>query len=288
MKKLLFGALILMTGFSFYSCNIINPDEPIPSYIKIDSFSIASTNPAYHGSVSDNITDAWVYVNSFNVGNFQLPATIPVLFEEGADSADIVIFGGIKNNGRSLSRRRYPFYVPYTGQLVKSTQTQNIVPVIQYRDSLNFLLKEDFETGNSFVPYNSPDTSMARTSLAPYLFEGSSSGLIYFDGIHRDAQVITVQQFQFSQNLESYLEVDYKCDIPFTLELQLVTPSSAVIVVDYLSVKASDDWNKIYINLTDIATNYFGSKVNFIIKAGLTPGQKSGFVAIDNFKIISQ
>ncbi len=274
--------------WNFSGCNIINPDEPIPYYITIDSFDVQSTNPGYHGSVSENISDAWVYVNNFNVGNFQLPATIPIVLED--DSASVSVFGGIKNNGQSASRRRYPFYEPYGVQLGQSNTTQHIIPKIKYRDSMDFKLVEDFETGNSFVPYTtaSPDTGLDRTNDPAYLFEGANSGLIFLDGIRRDSRVITVQNFQFNQGKEAYMELDYKCDIPFTVQIQLVTSASSVIVLDLLSIKARTDWNKIYINLTEIGNTYLGSTVNFMLRTNLTPGQTSGYVSIDNLKIISQ
>jgi len=108
------------------------------------------------------------------------------------------------------------------------------------------------------------------------------------DGIERIARVITVQDFELNQNIESYLELDYKCDMPFDIEMQLQTPSNAIVVVDLLSIRASTEWNKIYINLTDDAKFYSGSKINFILTANLTPGQSNGFVSIDNLKIITQ
>ena len=286
MKKLLFGALILLTIFNFYSCNIINPDEPLPNYITIDSFDLVSTDPNFHGSVSENISDVWVYVDNHNAGNFQLPATIPILIDQ--DSVDLLIFAGIKNNGQSLSRRRYPFYVPYTQRLGKSLAPQNIIPKIEYRTNANFLLNEDFENGNSFIPYTSPDTGLDRSNLSQYVFEGSYSGLIYLDGTNRGARVITAQNFAIPSNKESYLEIDYKSDIPFSVELQLLTNTNSVLVSTLLNIKTRIDWNKIYINLTDIGSLYPGNKVNIILRTALSPDKSTGFVAVDNIKVVTQ
>lgn len=286
MKKLLLGVLLLSVGLSFYSCNIINPDEPIPTYIRIDSFDLVSTDPNFHGSVSENISEAWVYVNNHNAGNFELPADIPILIE--GDSAELLIFGGIKNDGQSISRRRYPFYTPYTQNIGKSTVTQSVVPKIEYRSNANFLLNETFENGNSFVQYNSPDTGLDRSNLVPYVFEGDYSGLIYLNGTKRGSNVITIQSFAIPSNKESYLELDYKCDINFAVELQLTTTTSAVIVLPLVNVRSRTDWNKIYINLTEIGTLYPGSKVNFILKTSLSPEESTGFVAIDNMKVVTQ
>lgn len=286
MKKLLFGLISLIVASTFYSCNIINPDEPLPTYVRIDSFDLVSVSSATHGSVSEKITDAWVYVNNHNVGNFELPANIPILIE--GDSADLTVFAGIKADGQSFYRRRYIFYSSYGQRIGKSTETQNIIPKIEYRTTADFRLIEDFENGNSFIPYFSPDTSVGRTTDPSYVFEGSGAGLILLTNTKRGARSITVQEFTLPNSVESFMELDYKSSIPFTVEVQIVTPGNTVIVADLLGINARTDWNKIYINLTEIGTTYPGSKVNFLLKAALTPGQSDGFVAIDNFKIITQ
>lgn len=286
MKKLLFALLIIGLFFGFTSCNIINPAEPIPTYIRIDSMDLVSVDPSVHGSVSEKITDAWVYVDNHNVGNFELPANIPVLLEN--DSAEIAIYAGIKSNGQDFFRRRYVFYEPHIQRIGKSLETQKIIPQIQYRTGLTFRMDEDFENGNSFLPYFGPDTTIKRTSDPNYVFEGTGSGLIWLTNTERGARSITTQEFTLPTDRESFLEMDYKNNIIFTLEVQIVTFTNTVIVTDLLNMNIREDWNKIYINLTEVATTYPGSKVNFILKAFLTPGQTAGFVAIDNFKILSQ
>lgn len=286
MKKLLFGLLLAGILHGFQSCNIINPDEPIPTYLQIDSFNLVSTDLNTHGSVTENITDAWVYVDNHNVGNFELPATVPVLLEN--DSAQLTIFAGIKSNGQSFFRRRYIFYEPYNQQIVNTAEPQNIVPQIQYRTGIDFRLIEDFENGNSFVPYFGPDTTVVRTTDPNFVLDGTSAGLIALTSSERGARSITTQDFILPTDRESFMEIDYKSDITFTVEVQIVTTGNTVIVSDIISVNAREDWNKIYINLTDVATSYPGSKLNFMLRAALTPGQTDGFVAIDNFKVLSQ
>ncbi len=286
MKKLLFGGLILFVIWNFSSCNIINPDEPLPSYITIDSFDLISTDMNYHGSVSTNIKDVWVNINTRNIGVFQLPATIPVLME--GDSVDVTFFAGIEPNGQALQRRRYIFYEPYSQKIKRSTTTQKISPKIQYRDGLNFLLNENFENGNSFIPYTNPDTGLDRSNLAPYVFEGAFSGLIFLDGTNRGSRVITTQSFEIPKNQETFLEMDYKSDVEFAVEVQVVTNTSSVVVSTLLNIRARSEWNKIYINLTEIGTLYPGNKVNFILKTALSPNQTTGFVAVDNIKVVTQ
>lgn len=289
MKKLLGLSLFSIVMLFVGSCNIINPDEPIPTYIRIDSFSVNSVDPSTHGSVSENISDAWVYVNNQNIGNFQLPAMVPVILEEGTDSADLSIFGGIKVNGFSFNRRRYIFYQPYSGRLAyKPGETQNLIPEIQYRSSNKYPLIEDFESGNAFVASSNTDTSITRTTDAQYLFEGANSGLIYLDALNKSSSSVTSQSFVLPSDKESFIEIDYKGDLPLTIDVQLSATNSPTIIFELLSLNARSDWNKIYINLTDIGTGYPGAKVNFILRTALPVSQNTGFVAIDNLKVLTQ
>src|SRR5687768_8161045 len=79
------------------SCEVINPSEDIPSYIRIDSISVIDTttnNPVFKGS--QRVTDAWIFIDGILHGVYELPATFPVL-EEGTHK--LTIYGGIQVNG---------------------------------------------------------------------------------------------------------------------------------------------------------------------------------------------
>ncbi len=52
-----FLALACMT-----SCEVINPAEPVPSYIHLDSVSLKTTYIT-EGSALSNVSDAWIYVD---------------------------------------------------------------------------------------------------------------------------------------------------------------------------------------------------------------------------------
>ncbi|HRC92920.1 MAG TPA: hypothetical protein PLQ16_12225, partial [Bacteroidia bacterium] len=57
----------LFTVIAFASlmqaCNLINPAEPTPAYIQIDTINL-TTNLTTQGSASHKIVDAWVYVDN--------------------------------------------------------------------------------------------------------------------------------------------------------------------------------------------------------------------------------
>ncbi|MDQ3048944.1 MAG: hypothetical protein M3R27_15445, partial [Bacteroidota bacterium] len=103
-----FLSALIISGFLLFlsSCEIYNPAEQIPAYIRVEKF-ILTTDNFSQGSNSHKITDVWVYVDEILVGCFELPVTIPVLYE---GSHQVKLRAGIKVNGISASRAPYPFY----------------------------------------------------------------------------------------------------------------------------------------------------------------------------------
>lgn len=244
-------ALFLLLPLFFSSCSVINPAEEIPSYIHIDSISL-STNNAQHGSNSHKITDAWVYVNDQLIGAFELPANIPVL-EEGVK--EVKVRAGIKVNGISATRSRYPFYNLYeeTVNLVTG-QAITVNPTVTYFASfVPFELIEGFENaGVSFTDtLNSDTTLVILNSPDPNVFEGNRSGAVYLDDAHPRFLGISAGTFSIPTNgADAFLELNYKCNQHFSLGIIGGT-------IDYreaIVLNPTSGWNKIYIRLSELAS----------------------------------
>ena len=88
------------------------PVNKIPGFIKIDDIIL-------NNNTTDNITDAWVYINDQLQGVYELPAHFPVL-EIGKNK--LRIRAGIKNNGIASSRAAYPFYSSYIEEELDITE----------------------------------------------------------------------------------------------------------------------------------------------------------------------
>jgi len=69
----LFFFLVLL---SITGCNKFRGDQEIPSYIQIDSVAVIS---AFGLSPTANIVEAWISVDGWKIGGYQLPLCIPVL-----------------------------------------------------------------------------------------------------------------------------------------------------------------------------------------------------------------
>lgn len=76
-----------------------------PAYLHIPEWNFQS-KPG-EGTGSQKITELWVYQNEQLLGIYSTPANIPII---DLNRSKIQILPGIKNNGLSDSRIRYPFF----------------------------------------------------------------------------------------------------------------------------------------------------------------------------------
>jgi len=275
----------LLVIIAFQACNMVNPKETIPTFIKIDSVRLISTDPTIHGSVSQKITDVWVYYNRQLLGAFQLPAKVPVL---STTRGELQIVAGIWDNGLSGTRAKYPFYTLDTFSFSPSpTATLHHIPTFNYRtaDSLSTVyLNYDFEQGNAFGPLYG-DTTFIKTNTPEDVFEGNWSDKLELSDSAKFGQSATVIDYTLPNDKMCYLELNYKNDVPFELKAE-VHQSSSVFNVKLIGVNTSDKWGKIYVNFGTIAASYPNATFKFVIEATLPTGKTSGKVLIDNFKII--
>ena len=161
--SVLLGLLFLAATAS--SCNKFEGSQTVPSYIHIESVEVDSLTDYFtYGANTHKITDAWVFVDDNPVGCFELPATFPVL-KSGPHK--VAVYGGIKVNGISASRDRYPFYMPRIYQNVNLVEDSilNLSPAVSYYpigEGVDVAWMEDFENANTLLPDSDSDTSMVR------------------------------------------------------------------------------------------------------------------------------
>ncbi|XZF16614.1 hypothetical protein ACTHGU_10800 [Chitinophagaceae bacterium MMS25-I14] len=288
-STLLFIALVC--GISWSSCNVINPKEKIPTYVHIDSFIYRNTNPQVFGSASHKITNVWVYLNDQAVGNFELPATFPVLIDS---PGRLEVAPGINVNGLTFVRLPYPFYnfdttfklTPNPGKVV------NFTPVTSYTSVSKVLWQENFENTAShpFAKYDG-DTSIVITTDPSKVFEGHGSGYLYLNGNIANSynEATGTASFLPTKNQDIYLEMDYKCSIPFVVGLETTLSSNGTVYREYISGLNAhpDSWNKVYLNIQDFVNSYTGTDFRVIIKAGFDDTTSTGYVLMDNLKVVS-
>jgi len=274
--------------FVLSACVKNNPD---PAWLQVNKWTLTA-NPSLsglEGVLTDNITDAWVYVDDELIGVFQVPFKIPIL-KEGA--VTFKIYPTIRNNGIAATKKIYPFLKEYVvnGTLVKN-QVFTINPTTQYKENLQFW-KEDFEDVNNSIT-NDPNTSAATLSfsnqnLQP--FNGNYYGKVVLNADDSTWVAYTNEQLILPKGKECYLEIDFKVTNYVTTGLIYITPGSTVNNTHIrLNAQKPDVavWKKIYIDLRELVGNSpTGAVFSQSFIASLDEGNTEGIILIDNIKVI--
>lgn len=287
LKKITLPVIVFFALLALISCNILDPEEEIPSYISIEKISF-KTN-VFGDNNSHEISDAWVYVDDQIVGVYQLPARFPVLF---SGKKTITVKPGIKLNGIKNTRAAYPFYQSYDTTLILTpAQSVYLSPKTSYSQNAEIVWWETFENPN--ITLKKALTSDTTFKLSP------NTGIDYFEYGGKFAGVINLTQMKSyfecitdtlyvlsSGDRASFLELNYKTNNSFTISV-IVVSSKGIIPEEYLTINPSDTWKKIYVNLTPITNLYsdvYGYKIFFHhrINAGVTEAK----ILIDNIKLI--
>lgn len=279
--------LLSLAGMMLFSCNLINPDEQEPGYLHIPEFEMAVL-PG-EGTSSEKITEVWVYAEEKIIGVYDLPADVPVL-ANGA--TDFLVFAGIRNNGISTSRIRYPFYRPHAfARTIRPLHTDTIIPVFSYFEDL-LISEKDFESGNFLVPAGATAGNFTTTGADGQVFEGNRSGL----GTLSPGE--SLLYFKDDENLELtsgntiFLEMNYSCNNTFAIGLLshqggTSQKNLAVIINPTASATGIPVWNKIYIDLGFIPlqrpnADYFEIYFEVVPDAANKPVE----LYLDNLKLV--
>lgn len=290
LKKSVLCFILFVITVIFYSCEIINPDEEIPSYISIDKI-VFKTNIDFDVN-SNDISDAWVYIDDNLVGTFELPAKFPVL-SDGLHK--VVIRPGIKLNGIAGTRSIYPFYQKYdtTINLIKGKVVKLNVKTT-YNSDVKFVWKENFENPNITLKKTPrSDTTIKMTAnIAPYTFDfgGATLGIVNLTSAKPYFECITDTSYVLPKgNRPVFLELDYKTNNSFTVTIQILY-ISGINMQEYLTINPSDKWKKIYVNLTPVVnlmSNASGYKIFLHHRIDSQDANAERYILLDNIKLIT-
>lgn len=273
-------ALLLMAS----SCDLINPPEEIPSYIRVDTFLI-EVHDIDQGSASHMITNCYLSVGGANMGIFQMPFTIPSL-ETGLQT--ITLRPGIKLNGIAASRIDYPFYKPYiTDVELRSGEIHLLQPHTTYKDECKFPWIEDFEDpGVSFVYKDYSDTTFILQNEV--VREGRYSGAIFVDEDNALFEANSSVDFDLPKNASPVLfEFDYFNNNGFEVGMYLIE-DGLIEWYDLVYIKPSDNWKRFYVDIGSTATREINTDFFRIgIRVFHEPENNTeGVVYLDNIKLI--
>jgi len=279
-----------------FSCNKFDGDQTIPAYIHIEKITLTDNPFINEGSLSNKITDAWVYVDDELIGAFELPATFPVL-KKGKHK--ISIHPGIKMNGMSGTRVEYEFYknIDITDfNFVEDSiiKIDTLITRTSYRDNVNLDWIEDFEDGSiKFKKRTGSDTNIIKTNATGKVFEGGFSGIISLNQSFFEIEPIEPSGSNFNLPKNSapvFLEMNYKTNNNVYIGLLVYTSGSITIPsakVSTIVLNPSTEWKKIYINFTpDISDYYNATSFKFFIGGYKDNGIQNAEILFDNIKLV--
>ena len=279
------GSLTLLS-----SCDDDKDSELVPSYLSIDEFTV--TTGYEQGTASQNITDAWVYIDETLIGAFELPAKVPIL---ATGTQRITVRPGIKINGISNTRAIYPYLEPVTQtlRLAKDSITAMASVATRYRSNVIFPWLESFELNATSLDTTRKSTVPLQITENPsYVFKfsnesGTSSGMIQLVSDTSVFEAVTSEIFDFPPpGAEVFLEMNYK--IENTLVVGVFYRSTGIEVQRPLLVlNKSNEWKKVYINLT-VPKYDTPNATDFKIFFGAQTdeGNTQATILLDNLKLV--
>ena len=272
------------------SCDDDKDSDLVPSYISIDAFTVSTDSE--QGTASQKITDAWVYLDETLIGAFELPARVPILAE---GMQNITVRPGIKINGVSNTRAIYPYLNSVTKSVNLSKDSIIALGTLgtSYRENVIFPLIENFELNSTSFDTTRKSTvplQITDNPLLAFLYpneSGISSAMIKLVADTSIFEAVTSEIYDFPPpGSEVFLELNYKTEN--SLVVGVFYKSTGIQVQRPLIVlNKTDDWNKVYINLTvprydtPNATDFrifFGAQTD----AGNTPAT----ILLDNIKLV--
>jgi hypothetical protein len=240
--------LCLLLSFGWTGCDIINPDETLPTTIHLDPFEF-EVLPG-QGSANNKITEVWVFANESFLGVFALPVDVYYL---GIGQTTFSLRPGIRNNGIASDAITYPMFEGYTQLLEASPGASfSLQPVAGYKDQTVFGFTTDFELDNPFTDNRDTISASELVRSDTDVFEGQFAGEMimseeaYFIEVGHAVPVVLPYD-----GSPVYLEFRYKSEVPFSIGLLGVELSGTTASHFFYIVNSSDEWNMLYIELTD-------------------------------------
>ncbi len=277
------GSLMLIA----FGCK--DQPEAIPAYLEIKPFIVNAEG----GTGWQKITEGYVYVNREYLGAYTLPASVPVL----AEGASLVwVYPGVRNNGVAATPDIYPFLLRYEiSPALTGGQTIPIQPVSAYDPDSKFSWNLDRTTfdGNSSVVFENRDND--DNSSFVLSTDGAFSGkslLMQVDTAHPTIQIASEAVVLPTDRTQVWLEMNYKNDLLITIFLLGNGSGASESGQQVLNINPKENWNKIYINLTELLLTSQRENYRLFFQVTLPKDdagkytQTTGTARIDNLRLV--
>lgn len=281
MRRYLLYLFLFLNFWIFNSCKKDKLKSPKAAFLLVNSVSL-KTNYNTQGSSSNKITDIWYYVDGQFKGVFPVGSVMPVVAD---GNAEITLFAGIKNNGISATRIPYPLYQSVTfSQNFEAGKTYTINPQFEYNSGAFFYYSDDFSSAGSFF-LSVGDSAMVTSTDPSNAFEGAFACLGMSDAKPTAILQQSTPYFLPSGGATIYLELNYRCNQPFTVGVIGGNYTPSPEVRSALTVNTSNGWNKIYVQLTSVVSRQpvYGDYKVYIQANKLV---ENPYIYLDNVKLI--
>ncbi|MBI9068405.1 MAG: hypothetical protein JEZ09_14010 [Salinivirgaceae bacterium] len=279
----LHNLLIISTlFFLFTNCDIINPEEPIPAYLEVDSISLS------HEINAIGIQDVWVDIDGNSLGVYELPAKFPVA---KTGKTKVTLTPGIKVNGINEQRTYYPFYESIELNIdLKPSETVVVNQTTTYTDWTNIAYSQPFEITHDFSKYEGSDTSI-YIRYEDY-FEGGSCGAVYLDSINNSfiIQSPSIDIPDLSGAPGMFLELNFKTNTFVRVGYYILSGNEIITTTPIYIVQLveKNTWTKLYIDLYNhlIKYNNSGYQYRIFMDGWIGDGKSEALFLLDDLKII--
>jgi hypothetical protein len=260
-------------------CNVINPADPVPTYVRIDSFQFVNPNPTTTVGSTNSIRSVFVSFAGKTIGTFDLPASIPIIANA---PGQLQVSPGVDNSGLVSYQILYPHYMADTMTLAPAPGKEiAFTPKTGYPSASTFTYREDFENSNDFTTVTGANfETNAATPIA-----GVRSG--QFRLLSADAFGTAVSSTAFSAgSKDPFIELDYKTiNSNLGVGLYSATTKASKYIV---TLTPNSKGGKVYISLTGTLGTLGTNGTYYILLSGSTAeGQSSGSVLVDNIKVVT-
>ncbi len=282
MKNTLLLCALVLVVINFVSCSLTDNEKPVPYFLDLKNPVVKA--PGSSNNDTHKITEVWVFSNGQIQGVFPLPAIVPLFFD--GSNAEITLLAGIRNNGMNDTPAFYPFYKSIV-KVIQPVANETIsIPLnFEYVANAKIPVNESFETVHcfNFVVDNNPDTNMKISSETASL--GAKSGLVSLSSSLRTMEIGCSRIVDKGENSrgQSYIELDYKGE--GEIAIGIAKTRGNVFTVDYvLFVPGKQEWNKIYVDVTDKLSVDDYSEYRLVLGFTRTGFSLESNIYVDNIK----
>jgi hypothetical protein len=278
---------LFSVGLCSSGCELINPDEQIPAFLRMEEYAISTTGD--QGYPVHSLTDAWVYHEEQLIGVYELPSSIPIL-SEGA--TPLRIKPGMRVSGQVGQRSSHPFLNDLTPTISLFPDSHVVYnPTVTYKDAAVFKWLESFEgAGLSLVA-----TALNQGTLTRIQGEEAFAGQSLRMSLSGSNQLLMECATALAYPLKRagapiILEFSYRNNNRLYVGLISGTPTGVKQTTILVLNPSPDVWKHVYVSVGETVSssslaNASGHQVffGFIRDEGVTG---EAYAIIDNIKLI--